>query len=181
MHSPGLQMMLARARSEELRRLAAASGTGRRMLRRRPTVRAPSVAEVAVTIRYAFPDDAHALARLAALDSSQVPAGPLLVADVEGELRAALSLSSGAVIADPFERTVALVELLLARGRQLRGAPVAVARSGRAPATRQLDDSRGPRFWRARWTTLRPPDRARQDGERAAWQRASAAPREAAD
>ena len=81
-------------------------------------------AERAFTIRYAFPDDGQALARLAALDSSEVPSGPLLVVEVEGQLRVALSLTTGSVIADPFVQTVALIELLRARARQLRGGSV---------------------------------------------------------
>ena len=72
-----------------------------------------------VTIRHAFPDDELALVRLAALDSAEVPPQPLLVADVHGELRAALSLRDGSVIADPFHRTRPLVELLSSRAAQL--------------------------------------------------------------
>ena len=41
----------------------------------------------AVTLRYAFPDDHEAVRRLAALDSAEVPAGQLLVAEVGSELR----------------------------------------------------------------------------------------------
>ena len=84
-----------------------------------------------VTIRYGFPDDAQALARLATLDSAVVPDGPLLVAEVEGSLRVALSLRDGSVIADPFRPSRELVELLRARARQLT-AP------GRSSATRRL-------------------------------------------
>jgi hypothetical protein len=66
-----------------------------------------------ITIRPAYGDDSLALRRLAILDSAaDAPAGPLLVAEVEGELYAALSLRTGAVIANPFEPTAALVELL---------------------------------------------------------------------
>ena len=75
-----------------------------------------------VTIRHAFPDDALALVRLAILDSAEVPPQPLLVAEVGGELRAALSLHDGGVVADPFHRTRSLVELLLARASQLSAA-----------------------------------------------------------
>ena len=73
----------------------------------------------AVTLRYAFPDDHEAVRRLAALDSAEVPAGQLLVAEVGSELRAALPLSGGAVIADPFHPTLALVALLRERAAQL--------------------------------------------------------------
>ena len=72
-----------------------------------------------LTLRYAFPDDAAAVARLAALDSAEPPAAPLLLAEVEGELLAAISLPDGAVIADPFHRTRELVDLLRARAAQL--------------------------------------------------------------
>jgi hypothetical protein len=72
-----------------------------------------------VTLRFAFPDDAQALARLAALDSSQSPLQPVLIAEVEGVLRAALSLADGAVVADPFHPTIALLDLLRARAGQL--------------------------------------------------------------
>jgi hypothetical protein len=46
-----------------------------------------------VTLRFAFPDDAAAVARLAALDSSRPPAQPVLIAEIDGEPAAALSLS----------------------------------------------------------------------------------------
>ena len=67
-----------------------------------------------VTVRPAGIDDEAAPRRLAALDSAAVPPAPLLVAEVSGELRAALSLWDGSVIADPFHPTVALVEVLRA-------------------------------------------------------------------
>ncbi len=73
--------------------------------------------DIAVTIRYAFPDDERSLDRLAALDS----AAPLLVAEVEGQLRAAFSLATGETIADPFHPSTAMIELLRARAQQLRG------------------------------------------------------------
>jgi hypothetical protein len=76
--------------------------------------------EFAVTLRYASPDDAVALARLAALDSAVSPASPVLLGEVDGELRAALSLRDGAAIADPFRPTAALIELLVARAKQLQ-------------------------------------------------------------
>jgi hypothetical protein len=71
------------------------------------------------TIRPAFPDDAAALARLAALDSQPLPSGRLLLAEVHGEIWAALSLEHATAIADPFRQTAAVVELLRARARQV--------------------------------------------------------------
>ena len=109
-----LALALARARIDDLRRDA----SSRRVKRQPP----PSTAAAdlgPVTLRFGFPDDADALGRLAALDSSRPPAPPVLLAEVAGELRAALSLSDGAVVADPFHPTTALKELLQARASQL--------------------------------------------------------------
>lgn len=72
-----------------------------------------------LTIRRAGPADAGALSRLAALDSSHAPVGDVLVAEVGEELRAALCLASGHVIADPFHRTAEFVSLLRLRAEQL--------------------------------------------------------------
>jgi hypothetical protein len=74
-----------------------------------------------IVLRPATASDAGALERLAALDSSPVPAGDLLVAEVAGELRAALRIDDAVVIADPFVRTAGLVDLLAARAAHLRG------------------------------------------------------------
>ena len=71
-----------------------------------------------ISIRMASGDDDAALRRLAGRDSVAVPAGPLLVAEVGGELRAAIALERGAVIADPFRHTSELVDLLRARYAQ---------------------------------------------------------------
>ena len=66
-----------------------------------------------ITVRPAYADDFGPLERLAALDSSDsVPPAPLLLAEVDGALRAALSLQDGTVIADPFHPSLALIELL---------------------------------------------------------------------
>lgn len=65
-----------------------------------------------VEIRTARADDERALIRLGQLDSARVPPAPLLLAVEGSELRAAISLATGAVIADPFVPTVRLVELL---------------------------------------------------------------------
>jgi hypothetical protein len=79
---------------------------------------------VDVTIRRAFPDDEAAVARLATLDGASAPGGELLVADVAGELWAALPVDGGRAVADPFRPTAELVALLQTRAAQLRaGAP----------------------------------------------------------
>jgi hypothetical protein len=73
-----------------------------------------------VVIRRGNGRDAKRLKRLAQLDSARVPAGPTLVAELDGMLVAALPLSGGAPLADPFAPTAPLVKLLELRRTQLR-------------------------------------------------------------
>ena len=73
-----------------------------------------------VSLRWTDVDEAGALAAVAARDSRQLPAGPWLVAEVEDQPLAALSLATGEVIADPFSRTTELRSLLELRAMQLR-------------------------------------------------------------
>lgn len=83
-----------------------------------------------IVIRTARQDDEPALLRLAALDSAAALRGEILVADVDGRPLAALSLADGRVIADPFELTADLVELLQTRAR-LMGVAGTQPRRGR--------------------------------------------------
>ena len=55
-----------------------------------------------ITIRRADAHDADSIARLAAFDSTRAPAAPVLVAEADGELWAAISTRDGHVAADPF-------------------------------------------------------------------------------
>ncbi|HEY1521625.1 MAG TPA: hypothetical protein VGF70_01315 [Solirubrobacteraceae bacterium] len=71
-----------------------------------------------ITIRSAYPDDASALRRLAALDSSAVPSEPLIVAEVGGEIQVAVSMADLSAIADPFVRTAQVVDLVRGHIRQ---------------------------------------------------------------
>ena len=81
-----------------------------------------------VILRRALPADLVALERLAQLDSRALPSGPHLVAERDGRIDAALSLSSGEQIADPFRRTAELCELLRhAGGKRVRAEPAARA------------------------------------------------------
>jgi len=68
-----------------------------------------------VTVRDERDGDRAALERLAGLDSSRSLLGPSLVAEVGGEIRAAISVLDGSVIADPFHRTDDLVRMLRLR------------------------------------------------------------------
>jgi hypothetical protein len=77
---------------------------------------ATATATATITIRPAYADDDAGLVRLAALDSAEAaPERPLLLAEVDGQLRAALSLRDGAAVADPFFATAELLALLRLR------------------------------------------------------------------
>jgi len=76
--------------------------------------------ESTVVIRAATPADDDDLRRLAALDSARVPHGTLLLAQADGEIRAAYSLDEHRAIADPFVASAGLVELLKARAALVR-------------------------------------------------------------
>jgi hypothetical protein len=84
-----------------------------------PTVTtAPSV-----LIRAARGSDGPALSRLAVLDSAEIPAGELLVAELDGAIVAARSSTTGEVIADPFTRTADVVALLEVHARVATARP----------------------------------------------------------
>ena len=87
-----------------------------------------------LVLRPATSVDSSDLERLAALDSARPLDGDVLLAHAGGEVRAALSLDSGRVVADPFWHSAELVDLLRAaageRPRRLmrrRAARVALA------------------------------------------------------
>jgi hypothetical protein len=99
----------------------------------------PAPEAAAITVRFATPDDARDLECLAALDSGSVPTGPALVAEVDGQLAAALPLRRGRALADPFRATAGLIRLLELREAQLRGRD---RRGRRASGLRRLASGR---------------------------------------
>ena len=100
----------------------------------RRTATYPSDPSERLTIRLAVSADAEALRRLAQLDSAPTPApAPMLIAEVAGELRAAVPLFGGPPIADPFHPTAELVALLTERTQQI-APPRRPARRIRRPA-----------------------------------------------
>jgi hypothetical protein len=68
-----------------------------------------------IRIRVAREDDLAEVTRVAGRDTSLPPAWPILVAEVGSDIRAAISLTDGEVVADPFHRTAELVEMLRIR------------------------------------------------------------------
>lgn len=101
------------------------------------STRSPLAEGLGFTIRLAYPDDEPSLQRLAALDSQPLPEGRLLVAEVGGELWAAVGIGGGRhVVADPFHRTATLVSLLQHQAEAL------ATPDGRRPAPRGAPASR---------------------------------------
>jgi hypothetical protein len=82
----------------------------------------PTLDPETITIRPLGEDDAAAVERLAALDERPVPPGPLLVAEVDGTVEAAIGLDGCETISNPFAESAAAVTLLHVRAVQLRAA-----------------------------------------------------------
>ena len=64
------------------------------------------------TLRLATTADASTLRDLARLDSARPLAGPVVLAELDGTPVAARSLADGRAVADPFVRTMPVLELL---------------------------------------------------------------------
>jgi hypothetical protein len=84
----------------------------------RPSRRTRRQIDEALTIRLA-PTREPAVEQLAELDGRVLPAGPRLVAEVDGRPIAALSLADATAVADPMRPSAPFVELLRVRARQL--------------------------------------------------------------
>jgi hypothetical protein len=93
------------------------------------TYQTTHISKPTVTVRLADYGDSAALVRLAGLDSAAFPEGPTLVAEIDGEIQAALPVAKGAEpIADPFRSTAGPVAMLRLRAQHLRGdTPMAFA------------------------------------------------------
>jgi hypothetical protein len=146
-----LNLINTEVRRRELRRQSELWRLGHQSDATRQAPAGPAAASASSTpstlvIRMARTEDDAALARLAQLDGHRRSDPPLdrsglLVAEVEGEVLAALPIDGENPIADPFSPTAALLEMLDLRAAQLRYEP----------------PRRGLRAWLSRF--LRTPDR----------------------
>jgi hypothetical protein len=109
MHDPGFRQQFVAQHTHQL------ESRGRYA---RPSWAAESSADD-VTLRLCTVLDDPALERLAQLESRELPGGRFVVAEVDGELVAAVPLAGGAPFADPFRKTAHLLPLLRARARHL--------------------------------------------------------------
>ena len=72
-----------------------------------------------IVIRRARSTDQRAVAQLAELADRPAPPAPVVLAEADGMLVAAVSTSTGAVVSDPFVATHDVVALLRLRATQL--------------------------------------------------------------
>ena len=79
-----------------------------------------------VTIRSASTGDRAELADLARVSERRLPAGPVLIAEIDEEIVAALPLEGGPVLVDVLRPTADVVQLLELRSEQVRRAEDAI-------------------------------------------------------
>jgi hypothetical protein len=75
-----------------------------------------------ITIRPVQAGDEPAVELLAQLEERPVPRGPLLLAEVEGSVEAAIDVETRETVANPFSGSAGAVSLLHVRAAQLRAA-----------------------------------------------------------
>ena len=75
-----------------------------------------------ITIRRAGDADLPELDRVAGLDSTRLPSDDFLIAEVDGEARAAMGVRTGTLVATPFHATADLADLLRLRVERVREA-----------------------------------------------------------
>jgi hypothetical protein len=98
-------------------------------------------AEEAVVLRLCNVHDDDALEHLALLEGRSVPSGRFVLAEVKGEIVAALPLHGGEPLTDPFRHTAHLLPLLRLRAAQLQDQPRRIA-TAKAIAARVLHPAR---------------------------------------
>jgi hypothetical protein len=112
-----------------------------------PSTRRQRVSEFeSITIRPADHPDLPELDRLADLDSTRLPDDEYLIAEVDGEARAAVGVRTGTLVATPFHATADLADLLRLRVERIResGSPRASTRGPR----RRLETALRVNSWR---------------------------------
>jgi hypothetical protein len=119
-----LNALVASEHIADLHRAANGHVRGQAGLRRRRSSKAVANSPApAAAVRFAHPDEAGTLRRIAELDDAPELAGEILVATIDADVVAALSLDDGRVVANPFIRTADAVELLRGSAAALAGRP----------------------------------------------------------
>src|SRR4051812_36993244 len=97
------------------------------------------IAAEPMLMRRATAADSARISELARLDDKRVPAGPFLVAELAGEIEAAVSLGSATVVANPFRLTADAVALLRLRAAQISDGSELAQRRTRRSADRSYE------------------------------------------
>jgi hypothetical protein len=118
---PEIRSMMGNERQAELLREAAVARIAREARRRNREVTRPAD-DARVTLRLDRVGDGKRLRELADLSCRTLTNGALVVAETEGRLVAALPVSGGLALTDPFEPTAHVVPLLELRAAQIRRA-----------------------------------------------------------
>ena len=116
-----LQPYVAAAQLADRQSAAAASRAVHHAAHEHHVMPVAAAARERILLRRAVPQDGAVLRRLARLDSTRLPDGELLVAEIDGLIVAAVPFDGRRAIADPFRPTAELVELLRMRLRLLDG------------------------------------------------------------
>lgn len=112
----------------------------RARLLERPATR-PQPTDEPVALRLCSVHDDGALERLAVLEGQPAPSGRFVLAEVDGEVVAALPLRGGRPLTDPFRPTAHLLPLLRLRAAQLDDQPRRID-AAKAIAARMLHAAR---------------------------------------
>jgi hypothetical protein len=96
----------------------------------------------AVVLRLCNVHDDEALERLAVFEGRPSPRGRYVLAEVDGEVVAALPLAGGEPLSDPFRPTAHLLPLLRLRASQLEAQPRPRIEAAKAIAARMLHPAR---------------------------------------
>lgn len=115
---------LHRAANRDANRAENRAANGRRNGRaglRRAHRKTPGPAGSTAAVRFTYPDEARTLQRLAQLDDAAELTGEILVATIDDDVVAGLSLDDGRVVANPFVLTSGAVELLRRNAKALTG------------------------------------------------------------
>ena len=81
---------------------------------------APTDAVITTRVSTGEHADAESVRRLAALNGTPAPEGPVVIADVDGEPVAALGIGDGGAVADPSRFNGSILTLLLLRRWEVR-------------------------------------------------------------
>lgn len=113
-----LNLLNAVQKQREMQRGAAAR---RRATRAAAAPSSPGETEIHLTVRLADARDGDSVRRLAELEGRPIPGGALLMGIVDNVAVAALPVSGGPAIADPFRPSVEVVDRLREARAHLRG------------------------------------------------------------